>query len=80
MKIPGIRIPRTVDLREENERLLQRLEQLEGQKADGLKTLRAVQDEQYQAQSELGCAQRKLASLKAACAAAEAELQTLRAS
>ena len=80
MQILGIRIPRTVDLREENEQLKKRLEQLEGETAGGLKTLRALQDEQYGVRAELGCAQRKLAALQTACAAAEAELQTLRAS
>ena len=80
MRILNIHIPGTQDLHGENEQLRRRLDQLEGEKAGGLKTLRALQDEQYDVQAELSGAQRKLASLQAACAAAEAELQDLRAS
>jgi predicted nuclease with TOPRIM domain len=80
MRILGIHIPGTADLRRENEQLKRRLDRLEGEKPGGLKALRALQDEQYDVRSELSGAKRKLASLQADCAKAEAELQNLRAS
>jgi predicted nucleic acid-binding Zn-ribbon protein len=80
MRILGIHIPGTSDHDGENEGLQRRLDQLEQKNDAGLRTLRAVQDEQYRLQSELSVARRKLTSLKTACAEAEAELQSLRAS
>jgi predicted nucleic acid-binding Zn-ribbon protein len=80
MRILGIHIPGTPDPHGENEQLKAQLDLLEQKKDGGLKALRAVQDEQYGLQSDLSAAQRKLASLKADCAKAEAELQNLRAS
>lgn len=80
MQILGIHIPRTQSLHGQNEQLQRRLEQLEGEKTAGLKTLRALQDEQYDLQAELSGARRKLASLQSDCSKAEAELQNLRAS
>jgi septal ring factor EnvC (AmiA/AmiB activator) len=80
MRILGIHLPGTPDPDGENEQLNRRLNQLEGEKGEGLKALRASQDEQYRLQSELSAARRKLASLQADCAKAEAELQNLRES
>jgi predicted nucleic acid-binding Zn-ribbon protein len=78
MRILGIHLPGTPDPHGENQQLTNRLNQLEGEKDGRLKALRAMQDEQYRLRSELSGAQRKLASLKAACSEAEAELQNLR--
>ena len=80
MRIFGYHIPGTPDPDGENEQLQKRLDQLEGEKPGGLEALRALQDEQYSLQSEVSAAQQKLASLKAACSEAEAELQNLRES
>jgi len=80
MRIFGYHIPGTPDPDGENEQLKGRLGQLEREKDGGLKALRALQDEQYELRSELTDAQRKLASLQAACSSAEAELENLRAS
>ena len=80
MRIFGHHIPGTPDPDGENEQLQGQLAQLEQKKDGGLKTLRALQDEQYDLQSELSGARRKLALLQADCAKAEAELQNVRAS
>ena len=80
MRILGIHIPGTEDAEAENEQLNKRLDLLGQKQGDGLKALRALQDEQYNMRAELSAAQRKLASLKAACSEAEAELQNLRES
>jgi septal ring factor EnvC (AmiA/AmiB activator) len=80
MRILGIHIPGTEDSEAENEQLQRRLDQLEGEKGEGLKALRASQDERYRLQAELSAARQKLASLQADCAKAEAELQILRES
>jgi predicted nucleic acid-binding Zn-ribbon protein len=79
MRIFGHHLPGTPDPHGENEQLNRRLDQLEREKDGRLKALRALQDEQYNLRSELSGAQRKLASLKAACSEAEAELKNLRA-
>lgn len=69
MRIFGYHIPGTRDLLKEVELLQRRASTLRKQKADDLKTLRALQDEQYNLQGELSAVRSKIALLKAACAA-----------
>lgn len=68
MRIFGYHIPGTRDPLKEVELLQQRASTLRKQKADDLKTLRALQDEQYNLQGELFAVRSKIALLKAACA------------
>jgi predicted nucleic acid-binding Zn-ribbon protein len=67
MRIFGYHIPGTRDLPREVELLQQQASSLRDQKADDLKTLRALQDEQYNLQGELSAVRGKIALLKAAC-------------
>jgi hypothetical protein len=80
MRIFGYHMPGTTDPDGENEQLQRRLDLLEQKQGGGLKALRTLQDEQYNLQSELSAARRKLATVKANCEKAENELRTLRAS
>ena len=68
MRILGIHIPGTRDLQRELELLQQQASSLREQKANDLKMLRALQDEQYGLQGELSAVRGKIARLQAACA------------
>jgi len=75
MRIFGYRIPFTRDLQMEVELLQQREASLQEHEASGLKTIRALHDEQYALRGELDALQRNITERKALCADLEQQLR-----